>query len=566
MSKILNFAWKELYTTFQDRNLILIMFITPIVLSTIMGLAFGGFGGGSGSSALMNIPIAIVNLDEGANFGDQLPASAGAAPSLRDLTFTIGGETIPVGALLLQNDNLGVAEADLSSDEASFNFGNQLVSILLAEPVTATETTTVTNGVTATNGAAGGFNLADLTCPLVEDQPTADNGNPFGFEGTLADLFDATEVADPDAAKAAVERGEYVAAIIIPAGFSNGLSPTFGAGNTMTDTVTNTVTVSDTILATESDIPNDTAGMVEIYANSGQPIQGTIVRAVVTGIVNQLVRISVAIDAVLYSAFYTVGPQLLTSNLALANLDIGAITAGIQAIDESILEPLGCMILPGVDNIQLTRQPLDDVQTGSAFSVTMVLFGSAQAIFFALFTGIFGMSSIYQERDNWTLQRLFAAPMPRSTILIGKMLGNIVVVAAQLTVLFLAFTIVASVVEGKPIFLFGSNLPLLAATILAISIFVSSVGVLVVGLASTPAQVQTFGPILSMAFGALGGAYGFRLPPEIAAISPVWWGSEALQRLAANETNIGMPLGVLLGLGLIFLAIGTVFFKRRMEL
>ncbi|MEZ4659180.1 MAG: ABC transporter permease [Caldilineaceae bacterium] len=305
--------------------------------------------------------------------------------------------------------------------------------------------------------------------------------------------------------------------------------------------------------------------MVEIYANSGQPIQGAIVRAVVDGIVNQLVRISVAIDAVLYSAFYTVGPQLLTSNLALANLDISAITTGIQAIDLSILEPLGCMILPGVDNIQLTRQPLDDVQKGSAFSVTMVLFGSGQAIFFALFTGIFGMNSIYQERDNWTLQRLFAAPIPRSYIVIGKMLGNIVVVAAQLTVLFLAFTIVAGIVEGKPIFLFGSNLPLLAVTILAISILVAGVGVMVVGLAATPAQVQTFGPILSMVFGALG-AYGFRLPPAVASISPVWWGSEALQRLAANETNIWMPLVVLFGVGLIFFTIGTVFFKRRMEL
>ncbi|MEZ4713935.1 MAG: ABC transporter permease [Caldilineaceae bacterium] len=261
-----------------------------------------------------------------------------------------------------------------------------------------------------------------------------------------------------------------------------------------------------------------------------------------------------------------VGPQLLTSNMALTTLNVSTITAGIQAIDSSILEPLGCMILPAADNVQLMRQPLDDVQTGSAFSITMVLFGSSQAIFFALFTGIFGMNSIYQERDNWTLQRLFAAPMPRSYILIGKMLGNLVVVAAQLTVLFLAFTAIVSIVEGRPTFLFGSNLPLLAATILAISIFVAGVGVLVVGLAATPAQVQTVGPMISMAFGALGGAFGFRLPPEVASISPVWWGSEALQRLAAGETNILIPLIVLFGGGFILFGIGSTFFKRRMEL
>ncbi|MBV7334786.1 ABC transporter permease [Chloroflexi bacterium TSY] len=558
MSKILNFAWKELYTTFQDRNLILIMFITPIVISTVMGLAFGGLGSGSDSSGLMNIPIAIVNLDEGANFGDRFPESDGAEPSLSDLEFAVAGEPIPVGTLLLQNDNLAVDEADLSSGDASFNFGDQLVSILLAETVTATETTTSTNGVTETNRVRGGFNLADLTCPLFEDQSTNDNGNPFGFEGTLADLFDATEVSEPDEAKAAVERGEYVAAIIIPAGFSNGLSPAYG--------VEESATGASTESATSASTEGDTESMVEIYANSGHSIQSSIVRAVVEGIVNQLVRISVAIDAVLYTAFDTVGPQLLTSNMALTTLDVSAITEGIQSIDSSILEPLGCMILPKADNVQLTRQPLDEVQKGSAFSVTMVLLVSSQAIFFALFTGIFGMYSIYDERNNWTLQRLFATPMPRSYILIGKMLGNIVVVAAQLTVLFLAFTMIASIVEGRPIFLFGSNVPLLAATILAISIFVSGVGVLVVGIAATPAQVQTFGPIISMGLGVLGGAFGFSLPPEVASISPVWWGSEALQRLAANEPNILMPLVVLFGVGAILFAIGSAFFRRRMEL
>ncbi|MEZ4659179.1 MAG: hypothetical protein R2911_16580 [Caldilineaceae bacterium] len=128
----------------------------------------------------------------------------------------------------------------------------------MAEPVTATEIITNASGMTETTSVAGGFNLADLTCPLVEDQPADDNGNPFGFEGTLADLFDATEVAEPNAAKAAVERGEYVAAIIIPAGFSNGLSPTFGAGDTVTDTVTGAVTVSDTSPVTVDDTGDDT--------------------------------------------------------------------------------------------------------------------------------------------------------------------------------------------------------------------------------------------------------------------------------------------------------------------
>ena len=47
MNKLWTIAWKELYTRFTDRNLILIMIATPLALSTIMGLAFGGLGSGN---------------------------------------------------------------------------------------------------------------------------------------------------------------------------------------------------------------------------------------------------------------------------------------------------------------------------------------------------------------------------------------------------------------------------------------------------------------------------------------------------------------------------------------
>lgn len=546
MSKILTFAQKELYSVFRDRNLILIMFLTPIVLSTIMGLAFGGLGG-SDATGLVEIPIAIVNLDEGFDFGAQIPAADddGQLPSLNDLEFEIGGETVNVGSLLLQNENMTVQDEDLELSGVNFNFGEQLTNILLAETVTATETSSDTVGVSA-------FNFDDLTCPLVDEEDGADSDSQFGFDGTLADLFAATVLDDPAVARSGVDTGEYVAAIIIPSGFSGALSPTFG--------FTDSADSADSATSTSSE------GAVQIYANSGQSIRASIVRAVVEGIVNQFVRISVAIDAFFGSAFDVIASELVTSNLDLAAIDADALTAGFESVDSSVLEPLGCMILPDAGNIKLTRQPLDSTQEGSAFGFIMVILGSAQAIFFALFTGIFGMNSIYDERQNWTLQRLFASPMPRSYILIGKMLGNIVVVAAQLTILFLAFTVIASLVEGVPTFIWGTNVLLLMAVILAISLFVSGLGVLVVGLAKTQEQVQTFGPVVSAGLGAIGGAFGFRLPPQVAGFSPVWWGTEALKKLAAGETDIVMPLAILLGSGLLFFAVGSFFFKRRMEL
>lgn len=72
MYQILTIALRDLYTTFTDRNLIIIMIATPLLLSTIIGLAFGG--GGS-----REINLAVVNFDEGTvqqgndiNLGNQI--------------------------------------------------------------------------------------------------------------------------------------------------------------------------------------------------------------------------------------------------------------------------------------------------------------------------------------------------------------------------------------------------------------------------------------------------------------------------------------------------------------
>ncbi len=540
MSKILTITWKELYTTFRDRNLILIMFLTPIVLSTIMGLVFGGLGSGSGSTSFADMPIAVVNLDEGFNLADQIPSDDGEMPSLDDLEFAIGGQTINLGEQLRLNPNLTVSDTPLQASNASFNLGDTLAGMLLSESVTATTATTATTGLD--------FNA--LTCPLVETS-TADSG----FSGTLDNLFAAVKVDDAAVARAAVDRGDYVAAVIIPAGFSTGLMPSFALADPVTNTVTN---------------PQEGAAAVEVYANAGRPISASIVRAVVEGIVNQLQRTSVALDSMLAVSV----DRLLAAfnvnsltNLNLSSLDPTLLTNGIQSLDASILDPLACLMTPGAGNITLHQEPLDPLQTQSSFAFIMILLGSAQAIFFAMFTGIFGINSIYAEQDNWTLQRLVASPTPRSFILAGKLLGNLVVVTAQLVILLTSFTVIASIVEGKPSFIWGTNIPALLAVIVGIALFVSGLGVLVVGLAKNSAQVQFFGPMVASTMGALGGSFGFRLPPSIAGLSPVWWGSEALRRVSTGEIDtLATPLLVLFGVGIGTFIIGTMLFRRRLDL
>ena len=531
MRKIFIMAGKELFSTFRNRNLLLIMFLSPLLLSTIMGLAFGGLGRAADRPNFARIPLAVVNLDQGFTLQNQLPTTS-TTPSLLDLNVTIGGQTVNVGKQLLQNQTLKMQAKDLNAGNFSLNFGNQLAAILLSQPLTTTA---------ILSGSTGGLDLSKLACPLL---PAGDVSARQAFSGTLSDLLNAELVTNPEVARAGVQRGDYAAAVIIGADFSNQLAPRFGLSSTSPLTTTSTV---------------------EVFANQATPISGSIVRAVVTGIVGQFERMNVALSALVATTF----DMLATSEqkpLDLSVINANVITQTLQQINPSVLAPVACLLTPGAGNVQIKQQPLNLVQTRSTFGMLMVVLGGAQAVFFALFTGVFGINSIYEDRRQGTLQRLIVSPTPRSSILAGRLLGNLVVVVAQLSILLLALTLITSLVERQLTLIWGTNVLALFLVVLGLSLFTSGLGVFVVGLARTPEQVRLIGPLITTIFGALGGSFAFSLPRAIAQLSPVWWGTEALRKLAAGEFDIGLHLVVLFGVGLLFASIGTFFFRRRMEL
>jgi len=59
--KIIAITLKELRITFRDRAALVLMLAAPVALALVMSFAFSGMGGGN----LPQIPIALVNLDEG---------------------------------------------------------------------------------------------------------------------------------------------------------------------------------------------------------------------------------------------------------------------------------------------------------------------------------------------------------------------------------------------------------------------------------------------------------------------------------------------------------------------
>jgi ABC-2 type transport system permease protein len=462
MRKIWAIAYKDVYGTFTDRSLILIMLVTPVMLATIISLAFGSFS--SGGSGLTDIPVAVVNMDEGAE---------------------------------------------------GINYGDMIVNLLVPP---------------AENGVA---NAATPDMSALGSCDVETNGTQgASFSGSLYDLTNAVLFDDANAARAAVDSSEYAAAVIIPAGFSKGIS--YSQQNPKIEPVA-----------------------IEVYGDSSRTVTPTVIRSVIQGIVDQFLTGNITVAAT------------IDTLVARAQSDpaFGIQFGGAFATGE--FQPnFACAFTPVFNNIGLDQQTV----TGQQVEFNpLVTFGSAQAAFFALFTAAGTASSILEERRNGTLQRMIVSPTSRLQILLGKLLAVFANVLLQITFLFFAFTIIGSLLSGEVKSIWGTNIPAIVALVLVMSLSAAGVGMVSAAIAKTAEQANIIGSVVGILMGILGGAFfsvgAIPIPifDVITRLSIVRWGSEGFTKLSNNQTDIGTNLIFLLGIGAVLFAISLFAFNRRQD-
>jgi ABC-type transport system involved in multi-copper enzyme maturation permease subunit len=472
LRKILTITWKEVYLTFTDRSLLLIMIVAPLAISSIVGLAFGGLGGGGGQSSIVNIPVAVVNLDAGT---------------------TQQGQPL--------------------------NYGDIFVNVL--SPSTA-------SGDTA--NSFGG------DCPLVDS--TTAGTSTGGYNVSLDQLLDTTVLNDVATGRTGVDDGTYAALIVIPADFSARLAPaiSYSPDGPTVDTQPPTT--------------------VEVYGSEGMALSASIVRSIVQGFTDQLVGGNIAISATINT--------LIAAN-PLAGLALNA-TSDATAV-------FNCAFSGVLNTIQIDPRALAaETQQGDStgFSTTTLILlqvGTAQAVFFALFTGQFGTAGIIQERKSWTLQRMVVSPTPRAVILAGNLLGTFTTVVFQIGIMLLALTAIASLVEGGLALIFGTNVLAIIAMLLVLALAVSALGILIAGIARTAEQSAAIGSVFNLIMGVLGGAFGVSVGLPLGYLSLIYWGTDGFNKLAHGQAgDIGLNLLVLGVQGIVLYLIGLFFFNHRLDI
>lgn len=269
------------------------------------------------------------------------------------------------------------------------------------------------------------------------------DGGPIvaAFTDEVLDFLESEEIVSVEAlseeeARQAVSDGDLDAAFVFPAGFSE---------------------------AVQSDRPAE----VEVVGSADSPTGTDVARSIARSFVADLDAARVAVAAV-------------------AHQQSGASEEELSAIAEQVA----------------TAPPpiaLRDVSASAKVLDTKTYFAAGMAVFFLLFTVQFGVSSLLEERSDGTLARLLAAPVRRTSILVGKLLTSIVLGVVSLTVLVVGTTLLLGATWGDPL---GVALLILAGVLAG-----TGITSLVASFARTPEQAGSWQAVVAVTLGLLGGAF-----------------------------------------------------------
>jgi ABC-2 type transport system permease protein len=327
---------------------------------------------------------------------------------------------------------------------------------------------------------------------------------------------------DETQARALVTQGKAVAAVIIPADFSNSLNPanaSFG----------------------------DSKIRLSIFRDAANPITADIVASVVQQMVNGFTNSMIAINA---------GAKVDPSAVAYA-----------QSISQGIFQEMAkTSSTTGESGTQAAAQQ----NQGPGINL-LQYFAPAMAIFFLNFSMAFGAVSIIEEKENGTLQRLLISPTSRMTILAGKLGGTYVSGLLQIAALIIATSLIGPVMGIKtPVW--GTNIPALVVVTLVVVAGAIGLGTLIAALSRTRQQANVVANAILILMGIAGGTFFASTsgaPPMgiLSQLTVNYWANNAFTTLSqTGDLSTVLPhLTALLLIFVVGFGIGVFLFSRRLE-
>jgi len=186
------------------------------------------------------------------------------------------------------------------------------------------------------------------------------------------------------------------------------------------------------------------------------------------------------------------------------------------------------------------------------------------AVMFAMFSILAAAGTILEEKERGTFKRLLVSPLPRWSLLGGKLLAQFVIGVVQIGLMFIFGALVFGMDLG------GSFLGLLLIT-LATCWATTSLGILLVAVIRSRKQIHPITTLIILGSSAIGGAWFplFLMPKavqQLARLTLVSWAMEGYNRLmllGGNLADVWLDVGVLVLYGAICFAVGLRLFKFK---
>ena len=188
---------------------------------------------------------------------------------------------------------------------------------------------------------------------------------------------------------------------------------------------------------------------------------------------------------------------------------------------------------------------------------------------FAMFFIVVPLSaSLFRERTEGTLTRILTYPVPRSAVLLSKVVPYLAVGALQFLCMLAVGVFVVPLVSDMSLELGANPIVLIPITLFS-ALAATSYALLVASLAKTAEQAAAFGATSIVILAMLGGVMipHFAMPDslqQVALLSPLYWGHQAYLDAFLHDASFGdvaKPLCVLL----VFAAASLAIASRRLH-
>ncbi len=183
-----------------------------------------------------------------------------------------------------------------------------------------------------------------------------------------------------------------------------------------------------------------------------------------------------------------------------------------------------------------------------------------------LFGSILSALSTVSDRELGSVRAMLIAPIPRSTIVVGKVLGGTLLASLQAMVILLLAPLLSLPLSAMQVLS-------IAACLLLTAVAISSLGMM---LAARIDSLENFSAIMNFVifpmFFLSGGLYPVKLLPEplriLVSLNPLTYGIDLFKHVLLNTAEFppALDIAVLLGVSLIAAAAATLLFDKESKL